>query len=63
MSVRTTADDKLDEAKTSIDSALKSPNEIVVDQYWGHDGFDGEYFEKIKRSHAALLKLRDDLQA
>ncbi len=61
MSVRTTADEKIDEARDSINKALKALNEIVVNECWGHDEFNKAFTKKMLEAHAMLIEVRSKL--
>ena len=68
MSVRTTADERIDQAKehlaealTAIEGAESNLRDIVVDRCWGYDEFNEEYTEKLKATYKFLLGLRADL--
>ncbi len=61
MSVTTTADERLDDAKRGIREAVLSLNEILVGECWGHDQWNEEYRAKMREAYAALLRLRDQL--
>lgn len=62
MSVRTEADEKLDETRDHLNHAIESLSEIVVDRCWGWDQFNDEYQEKLQQTLNALLKIRQDLK-
>lgn len=55
MSVRTTADEKLDEARDAVKIALKALTEIVIEDCWGHDEFSTSRFASIEASYQELL--------
>lgn len=59
MGVRTTADESLDRADTHIKDAIRELAEIVVNQVWGHEEYNHEYREKIKKSLTQLIEVRD----
>ena len=59
MSVTTTADEQLENAKENIQSAIKNLSEIVVDQCWGADEYKREFRDKLRKTHFELLELRD----
>ena len=61
MGVRTTADEKLDEARDSADQALKALNEIVVGECWGHDEWNDEFTQQIHEAHSMLIQIRGKL--
>lgn len=59
--MRTTADEKLDEAADYINKALLAFNRIVVERCNGYDEYTQEYTAKIKKYHLELLEIRDGL--
>ena len=59
MSVRTTADEKVAEAKEHVDKALRALNEVIVLRCWGHEEYRPEYREALKDSFEDLLVIRD----
>lgn len=61
MSVKTTADEKLDAAKWNIRDAYQSLAEIVVQKIWGYDEFGSEYKDKIQEAMNTLLNLEKEL--
>ena len=61
MSVKTTADDHLYEAKEHIRQAINELSEIVVKECWGSDDFNKEYSSKINEAFLTLLALRKKL--
>jgi len=62
MGYRTTADEKIVEAKAHIQAALKSLNEIVVDKCSGYDNYNSAAYKKIKDTHRMLIDLNDELE-
>lgn len=62
MSVRTTADEKLDEARKHIYQAVLALNEIVILECYGHDDFDQDTKDKVRESFQNLLKIRQELK-
>lgn len=61
MGVRTTADEKLEQATDCVDTALKALNAIVVDQCYGHEDLNLTARETVKVAHRQLLDIRDAL--
>ena len=55
MSVQTTADEKLDEAKQAIKIAIKNLNEILIDECWGYDEFKAGYKQKMRDAQQLLI--------
>ena len=62
MSVRTAADEALDQACSSVQDAVKSLSEIVVDRCGGHDQWNEEYTKKIQQALNNLLSVRISLE-
>ena len=60
MSVRTTADEKVDEARSHVGDAVKCLSEIVIDKCWGHDDFNEEFRKKVKSVFLQLLELQEE---
>jgi len=58
MSVRTSADEKRDEAKDHIVDAIKRLTEIVNDEIWGYDDYNEEYKDKLDESISLLRKIK-----
>lgn len=61
MSVRTTADEKRDEAIDHVTEAIKSLSEIIIGRCWGHDGYTQIYYNKMRKALADLIEMRDGL--
>ena len=61
MGVQTTADAKLDEARSLTQKALKALNEIIINECWGHDKFNEAFTKQILESHALLIEVRSKL--
>jgi len=61
MSVRTTADEKRDEAKYHINMAYECLLEVLDPDTWGHNEYDDKYFETIEKTLIKLLKLKRGL--
>lgn len=60
MSVRTTADEKIDEAKEHVQEALECLLEVVVNNPWGTSEYSQDYLQKLRRQLNTLLDVRDD---
>jgi hypothetical protein len=60
MSVRTPADECLDEAKEHIEKAIKSLSSIVIEQVSGSDEYSKEAKGKQRRALNELISIRDD---
>lgn len=61
MSVRTTADEKIESARDNISSAVASLAEVIVGRCWGYDEFNDEFNVKMKNAFKTLIELRDTL--
>jgi len=62
VSVRTTADEKLEQAKHHVLEAIKALQEIVVGECDGHDDYRQDYEESIHWAHQQLLEIRKRLR-
>ena len=58
MSVRTTADEALDEAKEHILSAYRKILIVLDDQAWGSNEFKSEYILKLHEAAFKLLEVK-----
>lgn len=63
MGVRTLADEKLDETRENINSAIKSLSDIVIGECSGHDDYTTEFRMVLGDSLHDLLKLREKLRS
>jgi len=61
MSVRTTADEKLDNAKKELCNAIDNLSMIIIKKVWGSDEFSREYYDKVYNALFKLVEIRDDL--
>jgi hypothetical protein len=61
MSVNTAADDKRDEAREHVSSAVQLLSEIVVEKCWGYDDFTTEYQKTLRKSLNNLIEVREEL--
>ncbi len=61
MSVQTTADDHLDNAKADVQTAIKHLSEIIIDRCCGWNEYSADYREGIAQSLADLIVVRDRL--
>lgn len=61
MSVRTTADERLDQADQNMKEAVKALSDIIVGECWGHDQFRADYTDTIHEVFNGLVKLRKKL--
>lgn len=55
MSVRTTADERVEEAREQTKAALKSLTDVVCGDAWGHDEYRKEFFQKLVEAHGMLI--------
>ena len=62
MSVITTADEKLNSAVDSLNSAIANLSEIVIDRCWGYDDYNTEFKAVLSKSMFDLIKIRDALE-
>jgi hypothetical protein len=58
MSVRTTADEKLDSAKIHLNAAYKDILEVLDDSTWGHDNYNTIFIDNLHVLALELLKLK-----
>ena len=58
MSVRTTADEKVDSIREHIDGALKDLSEILVDECDGHDEFNESFTDKLDLAFEGFRKMK-----
>lgn len=61
MSVRTTADERLDEAKKRIDEAYDALHDIVVEKCSGHDDFRDDFKRTLKEVFVSLQQIKFSL--
>ena len=61
MSVRTTADDRRDEAKEYIEKAYKCLLEVLDPETWGSEDFNKDYIATVEEALVSLIKLKRDL--
>lgn len=59
MSVTTTADERLADAKTHISTAISCLSDIVIDKCWGVEDFSKLYYEDIRKALYDLIEIRD----
>lgn len=59
MGVRTTADEKIDEAKNHIQQAIECLSKVIVDGCWGTSEYQAKYLNKLRRQLIMLLDVRD----
>ena len=61
MSLTTTADILLKDAKSHINDAFKDLIEVRDSETWGHDSFNEEYLKKIDEANIDLMKIKREL--
>lgn len=62
MSVTTTADEKISDAKHHIKQASQALAEVVVNECWGHDEFKPEYKEMYREVMNDLIRLKNRME-
>lgn len=58
MAVRTTADEKLDEARENINTAYKNILEVLNPDTWGSDNFNDSYIDNLYKVLSSLIELK-----
>lgn len=61
MSVTTTADDKIREAKENLSNAYKALMIVLDDDTWGHNEFREGYMDEVQEVAMDILKLKRKL--
>lgn len=61
MSVKTTADEKLDACSFHINEAVQDLKEVLVEECWGHDQYRKEYREMLDRMFMDLMRMKKKL--
>ena len=61
MSVRTTADERLDQAAQSIKDAIFQLQDLVINECWGHDEFTEEAKARFTEIYIELSVLKKKL--
>ena len=59
MSVRTAADEKIDEAKDHIQKAIECLSEVVINRCYGTSEYSEDYLNKLRKRFIGLLDLRE----
>ena len=59
MGVITTADEKLDEARVSIDNAYKNLLTVLNPDTWGSDEFNDAFLSKIHQAAFKLIEIKN----
>lgn len=62
MSVRTQADEKIDQAREHAHDALMALNAVVIEQCWGHDDFIPTRIQELEKAHQLAQRLRNVLR-
>jgi hypothetical protein len=62
MSVRTTADEKLDEVRTHLDEAYKSLIDFADKNTWGSDDYSPQFRMRAVEIASELYKLNNELE-
>ena len=62
MSIRTTADERLDTAREHIQSAIVALADVTINEVWGSDSYNDEYKESIETVFNDLRKARQLLK-
>lgn len=58
MSVTTTADENIREAKEQVSKAYKNLLNVLDEDTWGHGEFKAEYIDEIQKITVELLKIK-----
>lgn len=61
MSVTTTADKKITEAKEKLSEAYKALLVVLDEDTWGHGEFTEEYIDTVQKVSAEILKWKRKL--
>lgn len=61
MSVRTTADERIDQAREHVKSAIKNLQEALDEDTWGHDDYKEEYIDELFELTHQLRKIKRKL--
>ncbi len=61
MSVTTTADEAIREAKENLSGAYKSLVCFLDEDTWGHSDYDNDFIDKVSEIALELLKLKRKL--
>ena len=61
MSVTTTADEKRDDAKENIGSAIRNLSGIVIEECYGYEDFSDAYRLKLRKALHDLIEVRETL--
>ena len=62
MSVTTTADERLNDAKDNIQSAIKNLSEIVIEECWGAEEFSSEFSATLRKALSEMIEVRESLK-
>ena len=61
MSVKTTADKRIESIKDGLDGAIKELSTIIIDKGWGWENWCTEYQNILVDTLHVLMKLRNDI--
>jgi len=61
MSVTTSADESKKLAIDSIEVAIRSLANIVIDKQWGHDEYNAAYKKKLREAMNQLIEIEESL--
>ncbi len=61
MSVTTTADEKLREARENLEVAYKNILSVLNPDTWGNSEYSSEYLEKLHNIASELFKIKKEL--
>lgn len=61
MSVTTTADKKINEAKVNLNNAYKALLVVLEEDTWGHDELTESYIEELFSVAGEILKIKKKL--
>lgn len=62
MGTRTTADERIDDAREHVRLALDSLQDVVVGECWGHDDYAAEFQSNLLGAFHELLTIRARLK-
>ena len=62
MSVRTMADEKVDNVREHINDAIKDLSEIFIDECPGHDDFSLAFIERLDTAFTELRRMKKILE-
>lgn len=62
MSVRTTADEKIDSAKDHIRQAYKDIHDALDEDTWGSDEYGNDFVKKLHEVEVSLFEIKQKLK-